>query len=81
MSEGIQRAALSLQQSLGQFPWFRMVGVGLVDGNQGLIVYTRLSNKGIRRLIPSSWEGYPVTSRRMGNPVPMASMLPTPPTA
>ena len=73
MSAALNLAAHSLHTALQDFPWFRMVGVSVIDGNDGLIVYVSRSNKAVKRQIPDTWEGFPVVFRRMSQPTPFAA--------
>ena len=74
MNSESRKAALSLQVALQQYPWFLAVGIGIVDGAEGLIVYVSRNNKQVRQHIPRSWEGFPVISKKMSQPVPLASI-------
>lgn len=62
-------AARSLQEHLDTFPWVRMIGVGKAEEKDILIVYVSRNNRTVRNIIPESWEGYPVTFRRMSQPL------------
>ncbi len=73
MSVEVREAATSLQASLDQFPWFRAVGIGTVNGVEGLIVYVSRDNNRIREQIPRKWEGLNVITRRMSQPIPLNS--------
>ena len=71
MSE-LRTAAISLQASLERFHWLRAVGIGNIDGAEGLIVYVSRNTKQVRQHIPDSWEGYVVSARRMSQPIPLS---------
>ena len=73
MRSDARGAATSLQASLERFPWFRTVGIGIVDGAEGLIVYVSRDNKQVRQHIPDYWEGFAVSPRRMSQPMPLDS--------
>ena len=70
MNADLKGAARSLHTSLEDYPWFRAVGIGLVDGADGLIVYVSRDNRQVRQQIPACWEGFPVSPERMGQMVP-----------
>ena len=70
LNADLRGAARSLHASLADYPWFRAVGIGLVDGADGLIVYVSQSNRRVKRQIPVSWNGFPVVPERMGQMVP-----------
>ena len=70
MNADLRGAARSLHASLEDYPWFQAVGIGLVEGAEGLIVYVSRDNRRVRRQIPTSWEGFPVCPERMGQMVP-----------
>lgn len=70
MSAELQQASQSLHAELERFPWLRAVGIGLVDGSAGIFVYVSRNNKEVRQQIPEQWEGFPVTARKMSQPIP-----------
>ena len=70
MTPKLKGAARSLHASLEHFPWFRGVGIGLVGGAHGLIVYVSRDTKQVRGQIPSCWNGFTVMPERMGRMVP-----------
>lgn len=72
MTDDLKNAAKSLQASLQTYSWFRTVGIGLVDGADGLIVYISSDSKWARQHIPPTWEGFVVSPRKMSRPVPMS---------
>ena len=65
----LREAAGSLQASLQDCSWFMMVGVGVVDGDDGLIVYAARGGRSLARRVPGRWEGFPVAVRIMSRPV------------
>ena len=73
MNSELREAANSLQASLQRFAWFRAVGIGMVDDTEGLIVYVSRNDKQVRRHIPNSWEGAPVSARKMSQPTPYSA--------
>ena len=70
MNAELRGAARSLHASLTDYPWFRAVGIGLVDGVDGLIVYVSQNNRRVKQQIPVSWKGFPVIPEKMGQMVP-----------
>ena len=70
MTDELRDAAYSLHASLEHFSWFRSVGMGLVDGSEGLIVYVSRDNRLVRQHIPVCWRGFPVSPRRMARMIP-----------
>ena len=66
----LREAAYSLHNSLEHFPWFKSVGMGIVDGANGLIVYVSQDNKNIRQHIPGCWRGFVVSPRKMTRMIP-----------
>jgi len=70
MNTELQQASQRLHAELEPFPWLRAVGIGLVDGGAGILVYVSRDNKQVRQNIPERWEGFPVAARKMSQPVP-----------
>lgn len=62
----LQQASQRLHRELEHFPCLRAVGIGLVDGAAGILIYVSRDNKQVRQSIPERWEGFPVTARKMG---------------
>ena len=77
MNAEIREAAVTLQASLERFPWFRAVGIGLVDDAEGLIVYVSRDTRQMQERVPDQWEGFAVTWRRMSQPIPLSTRLPS----
>ena len=71
MSADIREAAASLHASLRRSPWLITVGVGLVGGSEGLVVYSTHDSEQIKQLAPSSWEGFAVSLQKMARPIPL----------
>lgn len=72
MSTALYNAAVSLETELAGYVWFRMIGVGLVNGMEGIIVYVSDNSQPVEHRIPMSWDGFPVTHRKMSQPVPIS---------
>ena len=68
MNSEIREAAAS---SLRRFPWLITVGVGLVGGSEGLVVYSTHDSEQVKQLVPSSWEGFAVSLLKMSRPIPL----------
>ena len=60
MISELRKAAISLNDSLSKWNWFRMVGVG----KEELIVYVSVANK----TVPNSWCGFSVQTIVMSDP-------------
>ena len=73
MNTALKNAASSLHISLEHFAWFRMVGIGNVNGTDGLIVYVSRSDKKVQQNIPTSWEGFAVVAHNMSQPSPLGA--------
>ena len=71
MSAELREAAVSLHASLRRFPWLITVGVGLVGGSEGLVVYSTQDSKQIKEIVPSRWEGFAVCLLKMSRPIPL----------
>lgn len=71
MNAEIREAAATLHASLERFSWFRAVGIGMIGGAEGLVVYVSQDNPLVRRRVPDHWEGFAVTRRKMSRPIPL----------
>lgn len=72
MRTELRNAAVSLENELAGYAWFRMIGIGAVDGMEGLIVYVSDSRSSVTHRIPASWDGFPVACRKMSQPLPIS---------
>ena len=64
-----KEAAVSLNESLSRWKWFRMVGIGADDeGREQLVVYVRSVNKSAKETVPDSWNGFQVRIAGMSDP-------------
>ena len=70
MNANLRGAARTLQASLEGYPWFQAVGIALIGGADALIVYVIWDDRQVRRHIPDSWEGYPVSPEEIGCVIP-----------
>jgi len=70
MNDAVRVAASSLQLKLAPFKWFRMVGIGTVEGADVLIVYVANRTKAVLKNVPDEWEGFRVIIRTMSQPTP-----------
>ena len=62
-------AAISLNETLSRWKWFRMVGVGADDsGREQLVVYVRSVSKSAKETVPDSWNGFQVRIAGMSDP-------------
>ncbi len=70
MNTDLREAARTLHTSLEDQPWFQAVGITVIEGADGLIVYVSRDNRRVRGQIPTTWKGFPVAAERMGRMVP-----------
>jgi hypothetical protein len=73
IDSALKNAASSLQTSLEHLAWVRMVGIGNVNGTDGLIVFVSRSDKKVQQDIPTSWEGFAVVTQSMSRPLPLGA--------
>ena len=70
----IHDAAERLQERLEQYSWLASIGVGRINQQDAIYVYTRyaINSREIGELLKSGWMGYPVVVEKVGSLRPLA---------
>lgn len=75
----IRTAAGHLYNKLRRHSWFAMVGIGIDNDKEALLVYVKSARFKINERPPKTWEGYPVIVKNIkkitpASPSPIADL-------